>query len=189
MTPAFLLKATQAVLALPLMWFPPNSERKAEPAHVYRDRVAVITEAATLAADEVEWRYGRAAMALAVIALWHGETKFDEEVHRGLPGRYGSDKGKSKCFGQLKEGSLFWVPVAQRKQAWQDLAGKDLEATTRCAIATARQLRYHATRCKAESVVATLRMAYASYGNGKCRPTEMSREKAATFSVLVARTW
>jgi hypothetical protein len=70
----------------------------------------------------------------AVVSVWYGETRFSHEVHKGNPGKWGSDKGRARCLGQVHESGL--VPHAR----WEKLGGTDKAATRRCAEATLRIL-------------------------------------------------
>ena len=98
----------------------------------------------------------------AVIAVWHGETRFDVEVHKGLPGRWGSDKGRARCLGQIHKSGL--VPGAK----WKQLAGLDRASTARCASATRRILYSAWTICR-------------SRNSG--RPTTIRRDLARMFGL------
>lgn len=161
-----MLAATvRSLLALPAFWGGPGyvPESEAE----YRDRLTILALAADEASSDVSWRYGRVAMRRAILAVWYGETRFELAVHRGEPGRWGSDKGLSKCLGQIHKSV---VPG----EVWRSLGGTSLEATTRCALVTAEFLSRSAY-CSEFGPASV----FEAYGRGRCTtPTVRSWRKA-----------
>jgi hypothetical protein len=115
----------------------------------------------------------------AVIAVWHGETRFSHEVHKGNPGKWGSDKGRAKCMGQVHESGL--VPHTR----WASLGGTDKAATKRCAEATLQILSgaYMVCRSRIRGEPSTTRRDLARmfglYGHGsRCITGKREYERA-----------
>lgn len=101
-----------------------------------------------------------------ILVTWHGESRFALDVHRGEPGIWGSDDGRAACLGQLHSNAR--LP----REAWEATKGTDLEATTNCAIATARALQSAAATCGYDGAEYSIHRVLRQYGSGTgdCNP-------------------
>lgn len=125
----------------------------------------------------------------ATISIWWFETRFSKEVHEGGLSRYGSDKGKAKCFGQLHEraavtkqepGETMEAFRERQTAEWMALTGTSVEATTRCAIATMRRFQGAVGQCDDWG------SAFGAYGTTKCEALPTSIPRAELMSRLAA---
>ena len=168
----------QLLLALPMLWLPPGEVARETPEQ-YRQRVETIASAAQYAADQVGWQWGQAAMRRAVLSTWYGETRFDLEIHQGGPGRHGSDKGRSKCLGQIHQ-------TVVPRDVWEGLGGTHTAATRRCALWTARFLARAQRLCAGGEKLDNGRLAetFAGYGGRRCKVRQDDLFKVRTYRKL-----
>src|SRR5690606_35641666 len=101
-----------------------------------------------------------------ILVTWHGESRFALDVHRGEPGIWGSDDGRAACLGQLHSNAR--LP----REAWEATKGTDIEATTNCAMATARALQSAAATCRYDGSERSIHRTLRQYGSGTgdCNP-------------------
>jgi len=176
--------------AQPRPWYPVGitSPGALETREQYEARVELATRVlarATLrrldnGAYEVvprEWRWGRTALVVAVLAHWYEESRFAYEVHAGIKHPlFDQDSGGARCFGQLHSGP---VPATE----WAQLAGLDEAATERCVVWTARVLTRMARHCS-KSRAADLLPMFSAMGGRGCAPTAAGRAKSARFAKM-----
>lgn len=110
---------------------------------------------------EVKGPFPVTRLKLAVLVTWYGESRFGKDVHEGKLSRWGSDTGKAACFGQLHQNRLLDA------EAWEAMKGTSLEATTNCAIETAKALQRMARMCAYNGTAASLQSVLRAYGSGE----------------------
>ena len=161
-------------------WYPPG--KNPELPDQYRARLDTIAQAVAIEAAQVKkTRLDKRALAAATLVIWYGETRFSHGVHVKGVSRWGQDRGKARCMGQIHVSGL--VP----KKEWDLLVGGDLEATRRCARATLRvlaaQSRYCGVRRPTEAGIAKV---ISAYGTGKgCRTTDQGKKRARRWARLM----
>ena len=106
-----------AALALVLHYDPSPGETVAE----HQERADTIALAVASEAPS-------AVVGLAVLVVFDGESKFARDIHSGAKT---GDHGLAHCMGQLHYSR--WIP----REMWATLSGIDINATSRCAAATA----------------------------------------------------
>jgi hypothetical protein len=140
----------------------------------YRARVTIIAEAVAVAS-----RRDR-SLAMAVVVKFHGESRFSPFVQAGI------ERGHNGaiCLGQHER-------LKRTLVEWYGLAGLSLEATTRCAYATADALKKHLAYCRARDPGAGYPQAFVLYGTGRTcnadesRRADIFRERAEKWSMLM----
>jgi len=146
-------------------------------------RVNVIGEGVDEAARAVPWRFGRRAMAAAVLVIFEGESRFDLEVHAG---RRRGDHGRAICLGSVHASKL--------APDWAELGGTDADATFRCARAVARNLRSKAWECVTPDALSpaaglsirAMALIFEGYGRGHCaEPGRQAWERAEDWAALM----
>lgn len=83
-------------------------------------------------------------LAATARVVWQEESALSVRVHMGELGRWGSDRGRAKCLGQLHVSGI--VP----REQWERLAGTDPDSTRRCARATMRVLSAMGRYCRGD---------------------------------------
>jgi len=102
------------------------------------------------------------------------------------------DSGKARCLGQLHHIKSWWT-----EDEWRALAGRNHEATERCAKATLRAFWYHAERCKLRRDIPKAKrwrgmlsldevaILMGAYGTGTtCKPLAWQKKRVAEFEKL-----
>jgi len=164
-------------------WAPGETEPE------YLTRAGTIAEALAEAARPYADGRGWTAteLTLAVLVLMNEETKFDARIHAGTGHPiWNEDHGKAKCLGQGHASKL--LPPAE----WAKLAGTDMDATLRCAIATTRIWVAQARQCgvwwgvRADRTrIARTMNAYATGGN--CKPADKAWTRADKWLSRIAK--
>ena len=90
----------------------------------YRERAELIDRAIVDATE------GRRKLALAVVVVFHGESRFSLLVQSG---EHRGDGGRALCMGQAHRGGL-------SEAEWLSLIGTDYDSIRRCALVTANRL-------------------------------------------------
>lgn len=130
-------------------------------------RLAMIADAVAAEtapyADGSGWRH--LELAVAVFELFYAEARLDRRIHAGVPHpTWTSDHGRAKCLGQIHVSDL--IPRSE----WETLAGDGLEATRRCARATALVLVWQARQCgvwsRQRATPDRVAFSFAAYGTG-----------------------
>lgn len=126
-----------SILALILTWQIPPAE------HPERElgRLATVAQAVAIEAELVPGGIGPRRAAAHALAIWYGESKLAEHVHRGGSTPGGSDDGAARCLGQIHDTGLL------EPGEWYALAGTDLESTRNCARVTLRIVQRFARWC------------------------------------------
>lgn len=94
--------------------------------------------------------FTRADTQALVATAWRFESALDYHVHGGEKSPIGhQDNGTSRCLGQIKHLARWWT-----RDEWMALAGRDEDATDRCARATLRVFEYHFDRCRRAGTIA-----------------------------------
>jgi len=121
-------------------WYPPGGGPETDPDR--RKRWAMVAEVLADLPQETDlWPQDQTAL---VATIWKYESSLDFHVHGGDRSPIGhQDRGTSRCLGQIKHVKAWWT-----LSEWTALAGRDIEATRRCAAATLRVIGYHVERCK-----------------------------------------
>ena len=120
--------------------------------------------------------------ALAVLVLWHSESKFDPLIHAGEPHPlWHQDHGRARCGLQVHRSRL--IPD------WDAITGTHLAATRRCVAAGLRVLRHGLTVC-GRGYVGRERMArgFQAYASGHCgAPSAESLRRSAEWARVVGK--
>lgn len=170
-------------------------DRKIETPEEREARAEVMAQALYNAAQQMPKAVYRRAIIAAAISIWWFETRFGLAVHRGERSKYGSDDGKAKCFGQHHERSVGLKKEpeesledfrARQRAMWESLAGVDLEATERCALATMRVFDSKFMACRKHAT--PIPAAFGAYGTGgECGLLPTSNQRAELMSRLAPR--
>jgi hypothetical protein len=177
-------------------WYPPG--HNPETPEQYRERLVMISEViadeASLAAagkpvwefsngETVSWTLGAQALAAAALTVWYGETKFSFDLHVHGKSRWGQDRGKAHCMGQLHVSKL--VP----KPEWESTVGATRAATRNCARATMRVLAVHVQRCGVDGPTAdAFARVFFAYGSGQgCGRNLQSVNRGRRFVHLLSK--
>lgn len=174
----------EAIFAVLLTLPPPYVSTESQDA--YRARMTTIAEAVDVETKDVRgWNLGQTQLAAILLTIWWEESRFDPLVHAGEQHPvWTSDKGKSRCMGQVQASGL--VPTPE----WALLAGTDLTSTRRCAAATVRVFVAQFRRCVPggqSASKASLARAIAAYGGRACRPEPWAMARARTVETLLRR--
>ncbi len=113
----------QLVLAAILFLMPGPSPAWDETKDEYRARMGLIAQAISDVTQDKQ-------LAMGIVTIFWWESRFSPKLHSGE--RKG-DVGHAICMGQHHRNS-------RSEEAWEALAGTDLEATKRCARATGKVL-------------------------------------------------
>jgi len=157
-----------------------HSEAPGETREGYLVRMEVIaTELAGASRKVADGRGWTASeLAMAILTLWHEETRFDERIHAGTKHPvWHEDYGRAKCLGQLHASLI--IP----KEQWAELTGTDHGRTRLCADATVKVWTSMAKQCgvwygqrASRNAVAKT---FAAYGSGgKCAPNDRAWARA-----------
>ena len=155
-----MLKAIIVTAILSLM--PAPSPKWGETNEEYRARVDMIGERVDAAVQYAK-PSARKALALAVVVIFHGESRFSPFVHSGE--RRG-DGGHAICMGGNHQ-------LSMSTEDWEGLAGATPEATERCARVTAERVVRAYWYCKGLDPKMGYPEAFTLYGTGRtCRSKE-----------------
>lgn len=144
------------------------------------ERLGTIAYAITVESNLSKGPMRPRVIAAHTLALWYAESRLSRKVHNGEPTRWGSDRGKAKCMGQLHSTGLL------APGEWETLAGTDLESTRNCARATMRVLQRFARWCRYDGSAESVARMYGAYGTGRgCIATAQGKRRAhAAQSIL-----
>lgn len=160
-----------AVLAAIWPWaFPAGHPERME--H-YETRLGTIATAIDAEAKDRE-------EAAAIVVIWRRESRFRFDVHAGWTK---GDRGKATCLGSIHPSKL--VPD------WSELAGIDLESTTKCAHHTIRILKSGLWMCaRGSSGEKAWAYAFEYYWRGHCEePGDESWSRARFHSEVCGMLW
>lgn len=175
-------KGVLVMLGEPVSWHTRHLETPVE----RKARYATIDEAVDSVSGEGPKYWTRLMRKAAVLAVMRMESAFDPIVHAGgVHPVWTQDHGHSRCMGQIHD------TVVKDRQRWEQLAGTDLEATTRCAREIIHQLTV-VSWCgrprKGDNGSDSWIRVFSAYGSGMgCAPTKAGEAKANAFSRFLVR--
>lgn len=147
---------TSLVLNAILYLMPAPAPHWEESPEAFRERMTVVAQAIEAGVATTRTPYRR-QMALALVVVFWGESRFAPDVHNGS--KLG-DRGRAICLGQAHQGNDL------DPDAWRGLAGVDLEATTRCATVSANRLKRAWRHCRSMDPQGSWPEAMVLYGTG-----------------------
>lgn len=172
------------VLTAILSLMPRPSPKWAETPEHYKERVELIAQAIAAGVPEKGIEHNRLQLAMGVVVTFWGETRFNPLYHESTKL---SDHNKAICLGQHHR---LW----RTEESWRALAGLSLEATTRCAEATASGLIHAYYYCAGhQGKPVKFVHAFTLYGTGEiCDPRESRHrgefeKRARIWRALMAR--
>lgn len=182
-----------AAMQQPRAWYEPGSEADGarETQAEYEHRIGLMVKALAEVTVRVRedgtartmpalWKWGRKAIAAAVLTHWYEESRFALEVHAGTKHPvWTQDVGRATCLGQLHVGLV-------SANDWAKLAGTDFGATKLCARWSARALTRMALYCggkrtKFQDIALPM---FSGLGGGGCAVTLSARNKVARFAKI-----
>jgi len=138
-----------------LLRLDPKPADPAEPQEAYVERTAVVALAAVEASPDLP-------TIATLVELAHRESHLDRRIHsgEGHPSDH-EDHGRARCLLQVHRND--WLPG----DAWDVLAGTDLDATRRCFAFGVRLLRARTCGVGLQTPAGAA-LTFAAYGVGHC---------------------
>lgn len=191
MIEAILATLKAAFLAVPLTWYPAPGECKLghaadppETPEAFKARKDMVAVQVTEAIGARAWSFPAADMAALVGVTILKESALEYWVHAGGDSHLAKqDGGKARCLGQLHQNG-------RTPADWRALAGLDVAATYRCALAIAEAFEYHVKRCQMwthqDMTAVQANILFHRYwkGNGPCSTHPHSRIREARWEKM-----